>query len=407
MVVLDEAHTTAFSTAGKWIMENLESKRIGFTATPYRLSKKEGMKTYFDSLLAAPVPHKLQEMGYLCKMRYFSLKQQADVSNVPLSQGDYKTKDLSNACNDPELIKAIINDWREKANGRRSLAFCVDVSHAEAVAIAFNEAGIPAATVSGETPIAERNRIYSKLESGEILVLTSCMVVSIGFDSPLVDCLMLLRHTKSKAIHFQQIGRGMRIAPGKKNCIVLDQTGNCKTLGLPESMRKFTLDEAKEVGRGDVPMKECPECGEIHYCFVQVCSCGYTWAKEIRKERELEELVVKKPKIRKLTIQEKRDIYYESIRQAYDLGYPPSWAFFQYKTEVGELPPSNWRAYSFTGCSKEDYLEYLWECSGSDRGWVQSEFFNEYPGVSHKALIFVQEAMDKIEKREQRVKLAS
>lgn len=402
MVILDEAHTTAFSKVGRWIMDNLEAKRIGFTATPYRLSKKEGMKTYFDSLLAAPVPHKLQEMGFLCKMRYFSLKTQQNLSGVRTSAGDYNSKDLSNQCQDPELIQAIIKDWKDKARGRRSLAFCVDVKHAIAVADAFNEAGIPAAMVSGEMSTGDRNDIYKKLEDGEILVLTSCMVVSIGFDSPSVSCLMLLRATKSKAIHFQQIGRGMRIAQGKKDCIVLDQTGNCKRLGLPESMRKFTLDEAKEVS-GNAPMKECPICGEWHYGFVEVCSCGYRWPKEIRKERELEEMAIKKPKPKKFTLEEKRAIYADYIQQAYELGYTPGWSLYKYKEEVGSAPPFNWRAGSVPECSQRDYVEYLWDCGKGDRQWIQEEFFREYPGVHHKSLLFLHETLDKIEKRESRI----
>ena len=401
-VILDEAHTTAFSTAGRWIMENLEAKRIGFTATPYRLSKKEGMKTYFDSLLSAPVPHKLQEMGFLCKMRYFTLKKQQNLAGVRVSAGDYNAKDLSNQCQDPELIQAIINDWKNIAQGRRSLAFCVDVAHAIAVADAFNQAGIPAATVSGETPMGDRQRIYSQLEKGELLVLASCMVVSIGFDSPHVSCLMLLRATKSKAIHFQQIGRGMRIAEGKEDCIVLDQAGNCKRLGLPESMRKFTLDEAKEIS-GDAPMKQCPRCGEWHYGFVEVCPCGYEWPKEIRKDRELEEMKVKKPKAKKLTVEEQRAIYDDYIRQAYDLGYKPGWALYKYKEDVGNAPPFSWRAGSIPGCSQKDYLEYLWDCGKGDRDWIREEFFREYPGVSRKALIFLNEGLDKIEKREARI----
>jgi superfamily II DNA or RNA helicase len=147
----------------------------------------------------------------------------------------------------PNSSAKIVQEWRRLVPGKRTIAFCVDIEHARHVAEEFRRAGIPADTVEGNTPIKERQRMYADCEKNGFLLLTSCNVISIGFDEPSVEVGLLLRPTQSSALHIQQIGRVMRISPqtGKACGIILDQAGNLERLGFPEDIDEYRCPCAK------------------------------------------------------------------------------------------------------------------------------------------------------------------
>jgi len=227
LIVEDEAHISSFSTCAKRTRQALPRARyLGLTASPWRMSKKQGFDHYSEQV-NAPAPARLQEMGFLSPMRYFVLPAAAvDLKGVRTVAGDFSTDDLVNACNRPEVIEASVQEWRRRADGLRTLTFAISVEHAEAIAAAFNEAGIAAAVVTGETPRAERERLYKKLHDRELLVLSSCMALATGFDLPSAECGLLMRPTKSQALHIQQIGRIARPWDEKEFGLILDQAGN-------------------------------------------------------------------------------------------------------------------------------------------------------------------------------------
>jgi superfamily II DNA/RNA helicase len=106
--------------------------------------------------------------------------------------------------------------------GRLTLCFTTDVAHAISLCGAFQEAGIDAAWVCGETPLSERRDILAKFAQREIEVLTNCAVLTEGYDNPALDCIILARPTKSTLLYTQMIGRGTRTYPNKKDCLILD-----------------------------------------------------------------------------------------------------------------------------------------------------------------------------------------
>ncbi|MEO1148313.1 MAG: DEAD/DEAH box helicase, partial [Cyanobacteria bacterium J06638_22] len=216
VVLYDEAHTTIFSQVGQQLIyrTHTDATHLALTATPYRLGREQ-LGDHMETLVSSPVPSELQRMGFLAPMKYYGmpLENQIDLDGVRTVGGDFDERDLKIACDRPELVQRIVEEWHRLTPDKRSIAFCVDVEHAHHVADAFNQAGIPAATVEGNTPIKERHRLYRALRDEDILVLTSCNVISIGFDEPSVEVGLLLRPTQSRALHFQQIGRVMRISP--------------------------------------------------------------------------------------------------------------------------------------------------------------------------------------------------
>ncbi|NJN86484.1 MAG: DEAD/DEAH box helicase family protein, partial [Leptolyngbyaceae cyanobacterium SL_7_1] len=228
VVLYDEGHTTIFSQVGQTLLYKTHPQAIhlALTATPYRLGKEQ-LGDHMDTLVASPVPSEIQRMGFLAPMKYYGMpaNEQIDLSEVRTVGGDFDERDLKNACDRPELVERIVEEWFRLAPDRRTIAFCVDVEHARHVADAFRSAGIAAGVVDGSTSLKDRQRLYTDLRDGNLVVLTSCNVISIGFDEPSVEVGLLLRPTQSRALHFQQIGRVMRISPatGKTHGIILDQ----------------------------------------------------------------------------------------------------------------------------------------------------------------------------------------
>ncbi|NES64194.1 MAG: DEAD/DEAH box helicase, partial [Okeania sp. SIO2D1] len=188
IVLIDEAHQTTWNKLVQRQLENYESNNttfIGLTATPWRLSKREAMSDLFDTLIAAPTPGELILKGYLAPPIYYSVDG-ADLKGVRTSAGEFNNSDLEVRCNVPEVVSSIVSEWKRLADGRLTIAFAVNVAHAKAIATAFNQAGIKAASVDGTMPTKMREVIYSQLESGLIKVLASCEALGEGFDIPAI-----------------------------------------------------------------------------------------------------------------------------------------------------------------------------------------------------------------------------
>lgn len=140
IIIFDEAHLTAWTSWARRVMPALRDEQgaertifVGLTATPWRLAKGESMGDLFECLISAPVPGKLIDLGHLVKPVYYGLKR-PDLKGVATVGGDFKISDLEVRCNTPENVAAAVNEWLRLAEGRRTIAFAVSVSHAHAIA---------------------------------------------------------------------------------------------------------------------------------------------------------------------------------------------------------------------------------------------------------------------------------
>jgi len=384
VVIFDEAHQTSFHTVGKKIITEYckDSIILGFTATPVRLSRREGMRDFYSTIVRTLNTAELQSIGRLAKMRYFSISG-ADLSKVRTQMGDFKLDDLRIVCDDHRLIDGLIEQWFKHCPNKRTLAFCVSIDHAKHTMEAFGK-HVPSAMVTGDTPKGERYALYKALGQGEIQVLTSVNVVSIGFDVPNVEVGLLMRPTKSSAMHFQQVGRIMRSAPGKEFGMILDQAGNCLRHGVPEEIDCWELDEAKKKSNGDAPAKVCPECGAINLTFAMKCvGCGYEFPRKdpMDVSHQLEEISIGSVKMSR-----KQRFYRSRLSEAYRKNYNPRWAFFKYKEHYQEPPSSAWRAHSVTPITPTDehyqlyysYLSYIQRTRDKSMMWLTQEFHKEF-----------------------------
>ena len=259
LIVYDEAHIVAWSSVGKKLLER-DCWHCGLTATPWRRSKKQHMDQLFPSTIYAPMPGELIKMGFLVQPRYFSLDC-PDLSGVEIQDGDYKINQLDHACNTPETISHAVESYLQLARGLKTIVFTVTVKHAENVAAALSAAGVKCAVVTGSTSQKKREIIYQQLANGEIDVISSCDALSEGFDYPGVQCIMLLRPTKSQAKYYQQLGRGLRIAEGKIEVIILDQSGNVRAFGRAENLK---VDDCPGY-MGDGEWLPCPDKKQVIY----------------------------------------------------------------------------------------------------------------------------------------------
>ena len=395
VVFYDEGHITLFSQVGKKVMLKTHPNAVHLvmTATPLRLGKEQ-LGDYLDTLVSSPVPSVLQEMGYLSTMKYYSMPRDsmANLEEVKTARGDYDEKDLKNACDRTELVEKIVEEWFRIGHQKRTIAFCVDIEHANNVAKAFRKAGVPADTVDGNTSIKDRKKLYHALKTGELLVLTSCNVISIGFDEPSVEVGLMLRPTKSSAMHFQQLGRVMRISPqtGKEYGIILDQAGNLERLGFPEDVEDYSLPtkNASTGGGGAAPTKPCPACGRIVLSFIVKCpDCAHKWISDrpINSEDMVE--VYSNSQARQIRdVPTLIELYHGHRRRAFKKGRGPTWADRAFYEQCDRAPHPSWCYGSLFGARPtwEEQLEivdYLYESakrSGGKTGdWVIQEFEKE------------------------------
>lgn len=382
VIMLDECHLVAFNSVVREMMTEIypNSIYVGLTATPFRLSKREGMGDMFDVLVSTPMPGQLIDQGYLVKPAYYG-SETPDLQDVTIVAGEFDEGQLALACDRPELIEQIVQDWKLLAFGRRTIAFAVNVQHSQHLCEAFLSQGIPTAHVDGTTPIKVREQTYQQLAEGTITVLTSCQALSEGFDVPSVSAILLCRPTHSKALYMQQVGRGLRLSPetDKRDCLVLDQSGNVVTHGFIEEFKEASLRSGKESQAGEVAYKTCPleneGCGAIIYAAFPKCpQCNYVFP--------LPKKTYFIPSLQQLLSQsdyERHEFYRQKIREAYERKFAPGWAALIFKEQYGHWPPDPWSFGAIFGknptpddqAKYQNYLQAIAERKEKPDSWVK------------------------------------
>jgi DNA repair protein RadD len=286
LCIVDEAHSINHTQSGGYrllisdlLKINPAMRVIGYSASPYRLGHgmiHEGDDVIFDDLIEPVSIEKLVADGYLSTLRSKHTALTYSTAGVKKSGGEFVAKDLELTVNTHDNNTAVITETIKRAEDRKSiLVFCAGVAHAHDVANLFNQYGVIAACVTGDTNPAERDRIIRDFQAGKIRVLTNVNVLTTGFDYPAIDCIVFLRPTMSPGLYYQMAGRGLRIAEGKANCMVLDFAGNVSRHG---PITAITPPKKRGNSTGDAPTKTCPECDEIVPAQVKVCpSCNHAF----------------------------------------------------------------------------------------------------------------------------------
>lgn len=297
LIVIDEAHhLTMDSTWGRVVAAFPDAKLLPVTATPCRLDGKGlglGEGGFADDLIMGPTMRELIEAGFLSPYRIFAPPNALDLTGVRTRMGDYARDQLAGAVDKPSITGDSVAHYQRLTPGKRAVAFCVSVAHAQHVAADFMAAGVPAEFLDGTLDALERDRIIKRFEAGLTLVLSSCDIISEGFDLPAIEVAILLRPTQSLSLYVQQVGRALRTFPGKVEAIILDHVGSVATHGLPDEDREWSLDgmkpkkkKAANDNEPDVKISTCTQCFAVHAPAPECPACGHVYP---IKERKVEQ----------------------------------------------------------------------------------------------------------------------
>jgi len=225
---------------------------IGVTATPSRTDGK-GLEYLFDEMVYSRSIKEMVDAGWLTRITGRRIKTDTDISAVRGQAGDFKVSQLADTVNTQPRNAQAVAAYLEYAEGRQALAFCVDVDHTIDMCEAFRNEGVKADYVVGDKArmMAPRADIIKAYQAGDINVLVNCMVLTEGFDAPETSALIMARPTKSSLLYTQMLGRGTRIAPGKRDLIVLDLADTAKA-GVSNLNTMFGLPPKFELAGDDV-----------------------------------------------------------------------------------------------------------------------------------------------------------
>ncbi|WP_154116019.1 DEAD/DEAH box helicase [Vibrio cincinnatiensis] len=276
LLVIDECHRVPDDKNSSYqkVIAHLLSlnpgmKVLGLTATPYRLGmgwiyqyhtrglvRSEEPRFFQDCIFELPI-HYLLDEGFLTPARLIDAPVLSyDFSQIkPTSTGRYKESELDLVIEQskratPQIIEQVIR----LAKGKRGvMIFAATVRHAQEILSLLPPE--QAAIVIGETPSHERDLIIQRFKQQEILFLVNVSVLTTGFDAPHVDLIAILRPTESVSLYQQIIGRGLRLSPGKTECLILDYAGNRYDLYQPE------VGDPKPDSNSEIITIPCPACG--------------------------------------------------------------------------------------------------------------------------------------------------
>jgi superfamily II DNA or RNA helicase len=275
LLVIDEAHHAVAGTWATLAAAWPRARILGVTATPERQDGK-GLRAAFDAMVIGPSVRDLIERGHLAPFRHWSTPEAFDTSGIRTTAGDYNAADVAAAMVKQRIVGCAVTEYRQRADGLPAVAFCPTVAFAEQVAADFRAAGIPAAAVDGGMAPHARAAALDGLRRGTIRVITSCDLISEGFDVPAIGAAILLRPTKSLGLYMQQVGRVLRPKPDGSHAVIIDHVGNGIAHGLADAPREWSLD-GKAARRETPPVRQCPACyrvfaaGEAPDCTTAPC----------------------------------------------------------------------------------------------------------------------------------------
>jgi DNA repair protein RadD len=335
---------------------------IGLTATPWT----KGLGKYFSRLIIGETTQGLINSKYLSPFRAFA-PASPDLTGVRTLAGDYHEGDLGKAMNKVVLVADVVETWLERAAGRPTLCFAVDRAHAKALQEKFLAAGICAEYIDCYTEAPERNAIARRFHAGELKVVCNvgCLTTGIDWD---VRCIILARPTKSEMLFVQMVGRGLRTAPGKDNCLILDHSDNHTRLGFVTDIHHDELDDGKTPlsrrAAKDEPLpKKCPKCTFLKPPKMLQCPCcGYIPVPQPRAVHTNGELIELASRNEAQPISEKeRRIWYTELKAIQvERKYQAGWTAHKFKEKFGHFPP-----WSYNDLTPS-------EPSVTTRNWVRS-----------------------------------
>ena len=279
MIVIDEAHHALAKTYKEMWERFPKAKFLGLTATPCRLNGK-GFTDLFDVLVQSWGVPEFISKGRLATYDFVSIKSDGVTQRLIDSlqkrgaDGDYQNKEMDMLLNKKPSIERLYRSLEEYGKDRKGIVYAINISHAQKITKLYQENGVKAIAIDSKTPATERQQDIEAFKKGDIQVLVNVDIFSEGFDCPDVEFVQLARPTLSLAKYLQMVGRGLRVAKGKKNCVIIDNVGLYRVFGLPSQVwnwnamfeGKLKVGKKKETAkeREFFLMSKVQDCIQIH-----------------------------------------------------------------------------------------------------------------------------------------------
>ena len=259
-IIFDEMH---YGVKGKMqeIIKNIhKGKIIGLSATPY---DEEGklLTENFDVIIDDYDARYMVDNGYLVNIKSFEAFT-PNLSGIKTKIGDWDINELDFRFNKPEIVNKIVSATKDILKNRdKTIVFCINISHAEAICKAYQKVGLKSEVTHSNISKENQKKIVDKFKNGDTKVLVSVDQLTTGFDVPQTDTIVIARPTQSQNLYKQIVGRALRLSPStnKKEAILLDCGGVISRLGLP-------LEPIKEIIKQDEIVRKpycCKKCKSI------------------------------------------------------------------------------------------------------------------------------------------------
>lgn len=284
IVLADECHLINPKDTGMWrkFLSDLaiycpSARTIGWTGTPFRgngVWLTCGDQALFTNIATRVPMRELLDLNFLSPLVPATTMARIDTRDVRMSGDDYVVSELAKVTDKEDLVDATCDEIVQLAADRkRWLVFAVTIDHADHVCAALMRRGVTASMVTSETPKAERAALITAFRAGRIRCLVNVAVLTTGFDVPELDFIALLRATKSPVLYVQIAGRGMRLAPGKTDCLWADFTDTTALMGPVDAVKGRLATGGR---KGEAPHKLCPNCGSQNSAAATQClDCGF------------------------------------------------------------------------------------------------------------------------------------
>lgn len=361
LIISDECHHSGARTWQTVFNHYSNSRILGVTATPVRLDGKglgRSAGGYFDCMVQGPPVRDLISGGFLARPRVFCPPVGADLSGLKMEYGEYVTGQVVDAMDKPRITGCAVAHYTEYVQGAPAIAFCASVAHAEHVAEQFRAAGYSATSIDGKLPDKDRRDRITDLGAGRLNVLTSCDIISEGTDIPVVAAAILLRPTASLSLSLQQIGRALRLYPGKEYAVILDHVMNTYRHGLPDDDREWSLDGAvkkKGTKEKSVAGRQCHACYAFHAPAPACPYCGEVYPVTAREIEEVDGVLQEVSRLERQEAMRAKEFAAKDRRReegrcqtledwqalAKQRGYSPGWGYYRWKARGGKIMNGN------------------------------------------------------------------
>jgi len=230
---------------------------LGMTATPERTDRESILRLVGNNLVYEMRQRDAIRRGFLTPFAYFGLTDNIDYSGIQHNGFRYTVSDLNKSLLVPRRDEAVLQRYRDLAGDRKTIGFCVSIEHAERSAKHFQQHGVAACAIHSRLDAEERAKRVRDFRQGTLRVAFARDIFNEGVDFPDVGALLFMRPTESKIIFTQQLGRGLRLSPGKGGVVVLDFIGNYIGADrLPSYLRDLGAEVGQVGSKGAKPVYE-------------------------------------------------------------------------------------------------------------------------------------------------------